>query len=772
MEQFMASHGQFIFLNDQMNVRDIVNRDNVNLENCDQEPIHIPGTIQPHGFLLALDRESLHITFCSENIISFTGSSHKQLLNKNAVHLFHPDCIDIIKECASGQPGNAVTFTTDFLNKQFIFSTHINDEGVIILESEAVTIETQDPAENQFELSRQFIGYMEDTHTLVQLCEMVAKGIKKITGYDRVMVYRFDKNYNGEVIAESKEEKLESFLGLHYPHTDIPVQARQLYIKNLLRVIVDMDYKPAPIYTIDTEGTKNLDLSYSILRSVSPIHVQYLQNMGVGGTLTISLIHKKKLWGLIACHHYGAKYLSPEIRMAARLQGHFITSQIEIRQQNEEYEISKKSRDAADQLISKKFDLNREALFQIVNDPNILFLCKAIGVSLLIDNVIYKSGITPSDEEIHMLAQHLSVVSNHTEFHTDSLIKSVPGLKTISERTPGINFFPLNENSSNCVIWYRLETISEVFWAGDPAKSIEKDKNGLSPRKSFESWKETIKNHSNPWLPYELHSSSNFINALQKQLSAIYLAEEEEKQRQLAQILKETNSELENINWISTHDLQEPLRKIQIISSFIMADENADIPSRISDKIGKINYSAGRMQTLLKDILRYTKLKDNAEAFETVSLNSLLSEVLSDMDESLKAQHATMHIDKLPTIHVVPFLIKQLFSNLIYNSLKFSDKSRTPEIKIIWAETQQNSQIDNNNFYCIKYSDNGIGFSEKYNEQIFKIFTRLHSSGKFEGSGIGLALCKKIMETNKGYITAEGREGQGATFYIYFRKGS
>src|SRR5690606_6704948 len=185
--------------------------------------------------------------------------------------------------------------------------------------------------------------YMHDTHTLKELCDLVAKGTREITGYDRVMIYRFDKDYNGEVYAESKREDLEPFLGLHYPHTDIPKQARELYMQNLLRMIVDIENTPVPIYTINNNAdTQRLELSLSILRSTSPIHVQYLSNMGVGATLSISLIYQKRLWGLLACHNYSPKNITPEIRLSAQLQGHFITSQIDLRQRNEEYDLSRK----------------------------------------------------------------------------------------------------------------------------------------------------------------------------------------------------------------------------------------------------------------------------------------------------------------------------------------------------------------------------------------------------------------------------------------------
>ena len=752
-----------------MNIKDIVNRDIVNLKNCDQEPIHIPGSIQPHGFLLGIELSTFTILFSSGNVSEYLGATHQQLLGKAVGDVFGTTAEEQLKACTGYTDGQYKLIRFPFGDTELELSVHAHQEYLII-ESEAPLAETE--KNDLFNLSKEFLSYMEDTHTLRALCELVAKGIRKITGYDRVMIYHFDKDYNGEVIAESKREDLEAFLGLHYPHTDIPAQARELYIKNQLRIIADVNYVPVPLYTIDDGSDRNLDLSYASLRSVSPIHVQYLHNMGVGATLTISLIHKKKLWGLVACHHYSPKYLSQEVRMAARLQGNFITSQIDVRQLNEEYEESKKVNDAAKRLISRKFALQRNSFDEIIGDPDILALCNASGVSMLIDDRVYRNGSTPGDDEIRQLASYLSVYSGNTQFHTDSIIKFLPDAKNFAGKTPGINYVSLNISSTNCIIWYKPETVGEVNWAGDPSKAIEKDKNGLSPRKSFELWKETVKFQSNPWLQSEIIASSNFASVLLKHLGSVFLAEEEEKQRELARILTETNAELENINWISTHDLQEPLRKIQMMSSFILSEEEKEIPEDVYEKVLRMNKSAERMQVLVKDILKYTRLNHSKDAFETTDLSNLLQEVISDVSDSLSSSGATIHIGNLPVIRGVPFLLKQLFSNLIFNSLKFAHKDRKSDIRLSLVDHKVDADVteDTDLYYVIRYSDNGIGFEKAYNATIFNIFARLNTTGEYQGSGIGLAFCKKIMNTHKGFIRADGHVGKGVDFFIAFPK--
>jgi len=752
-----------------MKIKDIVNRDIVNLTNCEFEPIHIPGSIQPHGFLLGINADSWKIDFCSGNISNYIEIDFKNTLNLDFKTVFGDLQEDQVRDYISKNLLlSSSPLKLSLLGTDFLCTIHKSDTTYIL---EAEPISENKKISDVYDQTSQFLSYMNETHTLKELCDMVAKGTREITGYDRVMVYRFDKDYNGEVFAESVREDLEPFFGLHYPHTDIPPQARELYMKNLLRLIVDINYEPVPIYTVDDENqSKNLNLSLSVLRSTSPIHVQYLHNMGVGATLTISLIHQKKLWGLIACHHYSTKNLTPEIRLAAQLQGHFITSQIDIRQSNEEYEISRKSNLALEKMNSFELPAKEDSFEILVQKPELLELCNASGVAIIINENIYKSGLTIDDNDILILSRWLSEHTGNTQFHTDKLIDSMPeNLIENCENASGLNFHSLGINN-NCIIWFRPETLSEVNWAGDPNKAIVKDKNGLSPRNSFKLWREIIKCQSNVWLDPELNASANYAHSLQRLLNLILTTQEEEKYRKLSEVLKETNSELENINWISTHDLQEPLRKIQMISSRILGKEDEQISENVANSLQRMNNSANRMQTLLIDILKYTKIQHIDESFSLVNPKDVLKEVVADLQEMINEKDAIIEIGQLPNIYGITFLLKQLFSNLVQNSLKYSFEDKAPKVVISsLGKTKIDFASNPDEVYeGIQFSDNGIGFEQKFAENIFNIFSRLHGQEEYKGSGVGLALCKKIMQVHKGFIVAEGISDQGAIFKLYF----
>lgn len=749
-----------------MKIKDIVNRDIVNLTNCEFEPIHIPGSIQPHGFLLGINSNSWKIDFCSGNISDYITAEYKKVLGNDFKVAFG---VKQQEEVADYISKNLLLSSTplklELIGNDFLCTIHKSGDNYI-LEAEP-SVENPKKLTDVYDQTSQFLSYMNDTHTLKELCAMVAKGTREITGYDRVMVYRFDKDYNGEVFAESVRDDLEPFFGLHYPHTDIPAQARELYMQNLLRLIVDINYTPVPLYTVDDgNDSKNLDLSLSILRSTSPMHVQYLHNMGVGATLTISLIHQKKLWGLIACHHYSVKNLTPEIRLAAQLQGHFITSQIDIRQSNEEYDVARKSNIALEKLNSFNLPGKAESFETIAKSHEILEICNASGVAILFNHNIYKSGLTPDNANIDKLSRWLADHTKNTTFSTDKLINFLPDANDFCQEASGIVYHSLSADDTDCIIWFRPESLTEINWAGDPKKAIVKDVNGLYPRNSFKLYREIVKCQSKIWLQPELNAAANYAYTLQKQFNLLIITQEEEKYRKLSEVLKETNSELENINWISTHDLQEPLRKIQMLSSRLLGKEDEKFSDTVINSVQRMNNSAQRMQTLLIDILKYTKIQHIGDSFEKVVMTSILSEVLTDLTELINEKKARIDMQDLPDIHGNPFLLRQLFSNLIQNSIKYSIPDKSP---IVTIKSTGTHKLDTGElYYVIEFTDNGIGFEQQFAESIFNIFSRLHGQEEYKGSGVGLALCKKIMQVHKGFITAKGIPEEGATFKLYF----
>lgn len=753
-----------------MKIKDIVNRDLVNLENCESEPIHIPGSIQPHGFLLAVKQDTYKIDFCTANTIDFIGLKHDALLGKSFEQVFGDDEGKKLKDYVSDPLSDS--------SKPHIFNWNGIPYNTIIHKSgENLVLDLEPFPDGSLTLpdlysqTKRFVSYLERSVTLQDLCKIIAEETRNITGYDRVMIYRFDKEYNGEVFAESKRDDLESFFGLHYPHTDIPVQARELYMRNLMRIIVDVNYTPVPIYTIDDVKGKNLDLSNSVLRSVSPIHVEYLQNIGVGATLTISLMHNKKLWGLIACHHYSIKNLPHYTRLSAQLQGHFLTSQINVREVAEEFDLSQLIDTSLENLIQEIPVVSAGHFSNIINE-DLLKITNASGVVFMTEGEIHTFGKVPSEKEIRSLIKWITDKSEAGFYCSSKLADEYPPADKLNDTASGILFHALGNPLQDCIIWFRPEVQKTVNWAGDPNKAIIKNEKGLSPRKSFELWKERTKNQSEDWKEVELIAASKFAHALQKQTHVLYLTKEETKYRELSVKLQKANSELENINWISNHDLKEPLRKIQVFASKILEEDKENLSDFTMDTVRRMNDSASRMQTLLNDLMSYSQLRELEEVFKEVDLNEILIEVKNELKEELEEGKVVVELSALPTLTGIAFQLHQLFLNLIRNSLKFSKTDVTALIKISCITEQADAKIEDlqsgKMYFKISVTDNGIGFNNEYSQSIFNVFKRLHSPKKYTGTGIGLAICKKIMENHEGLITARGEVNVGATFNLYF----
>ncbi|MBW8686997.1 ATP-binding protein [Chitinophaga rhizophila] len=742
-----------------MNIRSIVNKDNVNLLNCESEPIHIPGCIQEHGFLIGLSADSLLIRYCSENVLQFTGFTHTQLLGKPLQTICSAEEENMLRNfLAAAQFDQSQPFSFAVNNVNYNTKPHISN-STVILEFEPFPDGSLD-LPNLYRQTQQFVSYLNVAQDLRQLCHSIAQETRAITGYDRVMIYRFDKNYNGEVIAEAKREDLLPLLGHNYPHTDIPAQARALYLTNMLRMIVDVDYKPVPLYTIaDEREEKQLDLSQSILRSVSPIHIEYLKNMGVKATLTISLIQDNRLWGMISCHHYSAKNIPHYTRLSTLLQGYFFMSQIKVRQAADEYKYAQEIEQQIQPLL-ELMTTSDNFIEDHFNNPLLRDCIKASGFVIIYNDVIYRNGNVPGDNHLLPLLKWLRKHASGGQYTTDHLIEVYPPADELSDTVAGLIYHALDSEGRNCVIWFRPEMEKSINWAGNPSKAIVMDADGarLSPRKSFELWKEVVKFFSLEWAAPEQAVAARLANNFQKQAHLADIRREETRYKQLAAKLESANAELENFNWISAHDLKEPLRKIQLFASRTFYSEvSIDV---YKESLIKIQTAASKIQLLLDSMLSFATMSKTNEGFETINLNNTLSQVLGKYRKEINAKEAVITTDALPHISVLPYQTEQLFSNLISNSLKFSKDDVPLKLNVTYEKTRY--------YHVISFADNGIGFHNKYADIIFKIFQSLNYKGNQSNIGIGLAICKKIMDNHNGSISADGQEGRGAVFSVSF----
>jgi two-component system, chemotaxis family, sensor kinase Cph1 len=758
-----------------MLIRNLTNNEVASIANCESEPIHIPGSIQPHGFLLGIKDSDYSITYCSENCEVYLHHSLNEILGKNLDYFFKQEQIENFKiYYLSEDRQSARPYVFSIKEKSYHTTAH-QSGPYIVLEFEPFTADNVETP-SLFLQAKRFIYHTERADNLIALCSEIANETRLITGYDRVMVYRFDEKYNGEVIAESKSDDLESWLGLHYPHTDIPVQARELYLRNHMRMIADVNYVPVPLYARDEVAGKpveTLDLSLSFLRSVSPIHIQYLKNMVVGATFSISLVHNKKLWGLISCHHSTPKFIPYYTRLSAHLQSIFLSSQIDVRQIADDFELVKnteiKMQEAIELLSKEEVSITEPVVLEKIKN-----VVNADGLLLIHKGEIFANGIVPDAENIPPFVNWLLARSQNDSFYSSCVIDSYPGAKSFSDKVAGLFYKGIDVASKTCIVWLCQPTERTIHWAGDPNKALAADRDNrmLTPRKSFELWKESVKNQSRDWKKPELNAALLLCSSIQRKLHLIELKEEEIRFKSVNERLKIANDELANMNWISTHDLKEPLRKIQIYASLILEKQQGQIPEGVLKNISRMQTSAAKMQLLIEDLMAYTKIVNEEVRFADVDMNLCLIDVKEVLKDSIEERNVNLSWGLLPKIKGIPFQIRQLFINLVSNSIKFSKENVPCVIRIECEEVTDHSiglltKKNSKSYYKVTTSDNGIGFNSIYKNDILKIFQRLHTN-QYHGTGIGLAICKKIVEAHGGLMEADGEENKGAVFTTYF----
>ncbi|MFN6562249.1 MAG: ATP-binding protein [Nostoc sp. ChiSLP01] len=752
-----------------MNTNDINIPFEVDLSNCDREPIHIPGYIQPHGILLALKEPELTILQCSNNTDSLIGINSEQLLNQSLSIFLESEQINFLKDCLS-QENLQLVNPIEIAIKAGIENLHYDAiihrlNQILILELEPTFLEKSNGFFKFYHLVKQAISKLQEASSVIELSQILAQEVKKITGFERVMVYRFDEDCNGVVIAEQKPEYLTSYLGLHYPASDIPVQARQLYSQNWLRLIPNADYQPAAILPTNNPLTgQPLDLSKSVLRSVSPLHIEYMHNMGVMASMSISIMKNQKLWGLIACHHQSPKYVPYEIRNACEFLGQITSVELSAKEDSEDSESKIQLKSVHSKLVEYMSAENNFIEGLIQHQPNLLNLVNAQGAVVFFEKDYFAVGNTPEKADIQNLIEWIYQNVQEEIFYTDSLSKIYPEAEKFRDVASGLMVLSFSKVQKNYVLWFRPEVVQTVNWGGNPHKPVEVSGNDnlrLSPRKSFELWKETVRCKSLSWKGCEVNAALELRSAI----IGVVLRKADE----LAQLnieLERSNNELDAFAYIASHDLKEPLRGIHNYSNFLIEDYGEILNEEGKEKLRTLIRLTQRMEDLIDSLLHFSRLGRVDLSMQQTDINSVVKRNLDLLSARIEEMGVEIRIPKpLPTVYCDRVQVGEVFNNLIANAIKYNDKPEK-SIEIGYIEAASPAPVT---FYV---RDNGIGIREKHFEAIFRIFKRLHGPSKYGGgTGAGLTITKKIVERHGGKIWVESTYGEGSTFYFTLQPG-
>jgi len=487
---------------------------NYDAEFCGKVPLNQTNLIQPHGVLLVIDKADNRVLQASENVAQVFGLPARDFVSQNLDQLLTSTDFEHLQAVLSSNTTGKLPILLQVQEQRFLATVYQQPE-VYFLE---IDIRPQaSTTDHSFVSVYQQVKYMMATidaaASTEETCRVAAAQLKKFSGFDKVMIYQFDKDWNGDVIAEAKEEEMDSYLGLKFPASDIPRQARELYKKTPYRLIPAVDYEAVKLYPVlNPKSNGFTNLSDSNLRSVAGVHLEYLRNMKLNASMSTRILKDGELWGLIACHHLTPNYLSYEACSVFELMSNVITTKISAVQ-------------AADQLVSSADSQQKlYALVQLIyqqNSPDayqslIASLLEADGVAVVLDKAIFTGGKTPSDKEIEDLTFWLG--SNETDeiYHQSSLSSVYEPAETYAQQASGLLAIPVERGKGNFILAFRTEAVQKVTWGGNPSEAVQFESDGKKyhPRASFRNWQQTVRNTSMPWKEETLKAATDLKNVL------------------------------------------------------------------------------------------------------------------------------------------------------------------------------------------------------------------------------------------------------------------
>ncbi|WP_114792266.1 ATP-binding protein [Niabella yanshanensis] len=725
---------------------------------CHTEPIHILGKIQDRGFLIGIEKEKEQVTHASENVNSLLLADANDLIGRHCRildklitapgFLFSHYAASLSKGDVS-LPNHYPVVTCNGITYYLI---HSFSNNYLIFETEPV-LQEGDVSDKIFEIVDTVIGQ----NIIADIMDAAVSEIKRITGFERVMVYQFHKDGSGQVVAEAIDEELEPFMGLRYPETDIPRQARELYKKNHIRLVHEAG---GATPSVISSTPAPLDLTYSVLRAVSPTHIEYLKNMGVTSSYSVSIMDDNVLWGLVSCHHSTRKIIDFKVRQATLLIAKVMMSRI-----------SEKLKDLSKQ-AERKYTSNYSRLQElIIQEHNfksslnkglqhLLQTTSASGFAMMFDGQLYSQGLVPERDQILSIIEWHKTKRIYGLYYTQQFSKEDEKAVDYYKRASGILIAPLTVEGSY-LIWFKKENRYVVQWAGNPHdKDTQpvKDNHQLKqyvPRKSFAVWRENITQQSESWTNEEISSAQRVALLIDSSF--------EKERRQISDYNSKLNritKDLEFFSYTVSHDLKTPLTVIRSYAQLLLLAGDSMSPKE-KEITKKIMTSVDKMNEMISGVNQLTRINKNEITFKEVDVSKLINDIVSDHTIAHEYHKTKILIGNTPEILGDHHLIYHCFSNIIGNALKYSSKTSNPKVEI--------SGFKKDAYTCYKILDNGIGIPPEDHAHIFDLFNRCQNASEFEGSGIGLPIVQTILEKHKGYAWCISNLGEGTAFYLVFQ---
>jgi chemotaxis family two-component system sensor kinase Cph1 len=772
----------------------------IDLTNCDREPIHIPGAIQPHGILLAVDESNGRIKQASRNASDRLGGA---VLGTSLGDALGAEAAATIREAlARGHVRTGTSIATT--HGEFAATVH-RSGGLAVIELEPASAEPMLTPDSFRDTLREALAHIESAMKLSDLAGQIASQMRRLTGFDRVWVYRFHEDWHGEIIGESRREGIEPWLGLHYPASDIPAQARALFLKNWLRMIPDVGFEPVPLEPVENPLTgQPLDLGNSVLRSVSPIHIEYLTNMGVTASLVISLIHRGQLWGLISGHHYsGPKVVPVGTRTLCELLAQALSLQVGMAEQVEGSERALEVRSVERQLRERVSHTDGYQYALTTGSPNLLDLTRATAAALCDADDCVCVGKTPTAAELRDLGRWLRSKAQDV-FETSMLSKHYPPAAAWCEYASGLLAVALSPKRPHYILWFRQELKQMIRWAGDPNKPATMtvgDVPRLSPRGSFALWEEERKGTAEPWSAVEIQAAMDLRSTLldlllvQAEEIATMNAELETANRHLSETAMEletqteellrqrderetlldrerqARSEAERANRakadflaMMSHELRTPLNAIGGYAQMIEMGVRGPVTPTQAIDLQRIQSNQRHLLGLINNILNFAKLEAGQVKFDVTSVD--VREVITDVETLVipqlrerKLAFSVARADAPLTVQADAEKLRQILVNLVSNAIKFTNVGGS--IGLAAHRVGDHAVVD--------VTDTGRGIPGDRLTSIFDPFVqvdRYTNERGDQGIGLGFAISRDLARFMRGDLTVKSEVGRGSTFTL------
>jgi light-regulated signal transduction histidine kinase (bacteriophytochrome) len=735
------------------------------LSTCAREPIHLLGRIQSHGTLLAVEADTGTVDTAALNTGALLAIAPQELVGGPVTRVLAPEHWTEALEVGAQHEaaGLVLPVSIDVAGTPRMFDVTAHRQGhLLVLECEPRAVESPHFA-RYYQGVRRALARLRSSATATECCQAATREIRALTGFDRVVAYRFDGEEGpGEVVAEDRSDDREPWLGLWFPASDIPPQARRLYRDNWIRAIADVDDTSVGLHSRRrADADPPLDLSNSVLRTVSAFHLEYLRNIGVKSSMSVSVLREGELWGLIACHGDAAFTVTPELRAACEFFGVAFSLQLAVIEEREQAEALTASRERLNHIVA---GITSDLEDLLTGDDALRTLLDADGAALCRGGRSTVSGTGVPPALLEALQSRAAGLAPGTVWSTDRLSEEPdrPGGDGTAQNGPaGVLMVPLSR-SGDFLAWFRGARPTTRRWATHPSTPVQVGPRGerLTPRGSGAVFRAVVQGQSLPWTP----TDRALAQELWRTLTGLVLRHEAELAA-LNEQLRITNADLDSFVHAAAHDLKEPLRGISNAATFVIEDAAADLDETTTRRMRTMQRLVGRMDTLLNSLLHFARLGRGGLHRTWIPLNRVLDSALEVAGERLAEARVRVIRHDLPEVCADENRLYEVLVNLLLNAAKYAadQGDRTVEVLVDTLRPPAGGAPER----TVVVRDNGIGIPADRHQEVFELFHRLHGPGeRGGGTGVGLAVVKRIVERHGGELWLASEPGRGTSFFF------